>query len=104
SRRAPPASERLAAVDGGAPAPRPAHRSPYDHLLRVRGDVGGTSAIAIFIAGATTFLLAWSFLTAGGPDPREVELTVGADGRVALPAEVGPATPVWIDGHSQAGE
>lgn len=91
-------------VTDPAPAASPptSHRSPYDHLLRVRGDVGGTSAIAIFLAGATAFLVLWSLLTAGGPDPRAAELTLGDDARAALPAEVQAETPVWIEGYTQA--
>jgi NitT/TauT family transport system permease protein len=80
------------------PAPR---RSPYDGWLRVRGDVTGTNAIAVFLGGATVFLLVWAFLTAGGPDARNAELTVADGGRATLPEPLDAATPVWLEGFSQ---
>lgn len=90
---------------GAGPVARPAaRRSPYDHLLRVRGDVDGTNAIAIFLAGATAFLVLWALLTAGGPDPRSVKLTLGPDGRAELPRDVKARTHVWVQGYSEAAE
>lgn len=85
------------------PAPSaPPRKSPYEGWLRVRGDVSGTNAIAVFLGGATAFLLMWAFLTAGGPDARNVELTVAEGGRATFPEALPAGTPVWLEGYSEA--
>lgn len=81
----------------GPAAPR---KSPYEGWLRVRGDVTGTNAIAVFLGGATAFLLVWAFLTAGGPDVRNVELPVGEGGVATLPESLAADTNVWVEGFS----
>lgn len=90
----PPAAAAKALEDEPAPTPvvdvEPARRSPYDHLLKIRGDVGPTTAIALFLGGLSGLLLVWFVLTMGTPDPRQHTVKVGPDGRVAVPDRFDP--------------
>lgn len=82
--------------------PQAQGRSPYDHLLKIRGDVDPTKAIALFLLGMTAFLLVWGFLTAGGPEPHEGKAKVGPDGKVTIPHALDAERAPWVDGHSPA--
>ncbi len=74
-------------------------KSPYDHLLKIRGDVDSTKAIALFLAGLMAFVAVWSVLTAGGRDVRGGKEKVGADGTLTIPLSLERETPVWVEGY-----
>lgn len=78
--------------------PEPTEDIPSGGLLRIRGEVDQTKAIALFLGGLTTLLAVWFFLTAG--DARSVRwtTTIAETGTVEL-TEL-PDGEVWVDGYS----
>lgn len=89
------AGDRPVSMDGAVAR----GRSPYDHLLKIRGDVDSTKAIALFLAGLMAFVGVWAVLTAGGRDVRGDKATVGADGTFTIPLALERETPVWVEGY-----
>ena len=84
---------------GESAPPHAGRPSPFDHLLTIRGDVGPTQAVALFLGGLVGLLLVWGLLTAGTPDPRQHTLTVGPDGKLTLPDAFDPShVDVIVDG------
>jgi len=89
--------------DRPPPPPEGAKKSPYDHVLRIRGEVDTTTSIGLFLGGIVAFLALWFLVTAGGPDPRRLTATVGDDGRIQIPAgdDLEDDTPFRIEGYFQ---
>jgi NitT/TauT family transport system permease protein len=78
--------------------------SPYDGLLRIKGDVDQTKAIALFLGGLSAFVFVWWFLTWGNPQAFQQTGVVAADGALTLSQLPTEGKEIWADGFEFVAE